>query len=365
MTGKATPDTEQPMTDAATTPGTDAQPILRVRELSKHFPIYGKGFFRRQAGTVKAVERVSFDVMQGETLGLVGESGSGKTTVARSILRALKPTQGEILFRTGGETVNLATISERDLKPLRLQMQMIFQDPFSSLNPRMTAGEIVAEPLVIHDLARGKALRQRVDEALRRVGLRPEHRSRYPHAFSGGQRQRIGIARALIVDPSLIIADEAISALDVSVQAQVLNLLMEIQRTLSLTYIFVTHDLGVVRHFCDRVAVMYGGRIVEFADTEAIFEQPRHPYTQALIAAIPSPDPDVSFTSTLTGEAADPADLPPGCSFHPRCPYAQPGRCDVPGEPPPLRKLAPGRFAACVRAEEILEDHAGTADANP
>ncbi|MFP4359022.1 MAG: dipeptide ABC transporter ATP-binding protein, partial [Puniceicoccaceae bacterium] len=329
------------------------EPLLSVRGLCKHFPIRSGGVFRRQVGSVRAVEDVSFDLYPGETLGIVGESGSGKTTVSRSILRAIDPTSGEIRFRHDGATVDLATLGPAELKRLRPQMQMIFQDPFSSLNPRMTVGDIVGEPLVIHRMASGTELKRRVEAALERVGLKPEHRVRYPHAFSGGQRQRIGIARALIMNPSLIIADEAVSALDVSVQAQVINLLDDLQREFGLTYLFVAHDLSVIRHICDRVAVMYAGRIVELAGTEALFANPRHPYTRSLLAAIPHPDPDIPLAYDIRGEAADPADLPPGCSFHPRCPHARKGLCDVANQPPALRELAPGHAAACVRAEDL------------
>ncbi|MDQ3815047.1 MAG: ATP-binding cassette domain-containing protein, partial [Armatimonadota bacterium] len=264
---------------------TTEAPLLQVRNLCKHFPIMSKGFSRKQIGAVKAVDQVSFDLQRGETLGLVGESGSGKTTCARTILRALTPTSGQALFHDNGDTIDLATLPEKELKPLRQKMQMIFQDPFSSLNPRMTVGDIVAEPLVIHKLAKGKELEDRVVETLVKVGLKPEHRQRYPHAFSGGQRQRIGIARALIMRPSLVVADEAVSALDVSVQAQVINLLADLQDEFDLTYIFVAHDLSVVQHICDRVAVMYAGKIVELATAEELFERPRHPYTRALLSA--------------------------------------------------------------------------------
>ena len=248
----------------------DPTPLLRVRELSKHYPIRGGGLFKRQAGVVRACDRVSFDLVRGQTLGLVGESGSGKTTTGRAILRAITPTSGSVLFHDGGtsgRTVDLAKLSERELTPLRTRMQMVFQDPYASLNPRMTVRDLVAEPLVIHGLARGSELDDRVVAMLRRVGLRPEHRTRYPHAFSGGQRQRIGIARALIMNPALVVADEAVSALDVSVQAQIINLLAELQQEFGLTYLFIAHDLSVVKHLCDRVAVMYAGRIVELADT--------------------------------------------------------------------------------------------------
>lgn len=295
-------------------------PLLQVRGLCKHFPITSKGFFRKQVGVVKAVDQVGFDLRRGETLGLVGESGSGKTTCARTILRALKPTAGEVVFNDGTTSVDLARVPERDLKPLRTKMQMIFQDPFSSLNPRMTVGQIVSEPLVIHGMSKGREMEDRVVEILQKVGLKPEHRQRYPHAFSGGQRQRIGIARALVMRPSLVVADEAVSALDVSVQAQVINLLSDLQDEFKLTYIFVAHDLSVVRHICDRVAVMYAGKIVEIAPTAELFGNPLHPYTRALLSAVPNVDPDVKMRFEVGGEVADAGRLPPGCSFHPRCP---------------------------------------------
>jgi peptide/nickel transport system ATP-binding protein len=304
----------------ATTTATSETPLLQVRNLCKHFPIMSKGFARKQIGAVKAVDQVNFDLYRGETLGIVGESGSGKTTCARTILRALAPTSGQALFHADGLTVDLATLPEKELKPLRQKMQMVFQDPFSSLNPRMTVGDIVAEPLVIHNLAKGKELEDRVVDMLVKVGLKPEHRQRYPHAFSGGQRQRIGIARALIMQPSLVVADEAVSALDVSVQAQVINLLADLQEEFNLTYIFVAHDLSVVQHICDRVAVMYAGKIVELATSEELFQHPRHPYTRALLSAVPNVDPDVKINFGVGGEVADAGRLPPGCSFHPRCP---------------------------------------------
>jgi len=294
-------------------------PLLRVRGLSKHFPIMSRGFFRKETGKVKAVDEVGFDLRRGETLGLVGESGSGKTTCARTILRALRPTAGEVWFESRGGAVDLAHVTDSELKPLRQEMQMIFQDPYSSLNPRMTVGEIVGEPLVIHRLATGSEREDRVVAILKKVGLKPEHRQRYPHAFSGGQRQRIGIARALIMHPSFVVADEAVSALDVSVQAQVINLLEDLQEEFGLTYLFVAHDLSVVRHICDRVAVMYAGRVVELAETEQLFQNPRHPYTRALLSAVPELDPDVPMQFGMEGEVADAGRLPPGCSFHPRC----------------------------------------------
>ncbi len=283
----------------------DKTPLLSVRGLSKHFPVLSRGFRPKVVSVTKAVDDVSFDLAPGETLGLVGESGSGKTTAARCILRAIEPTAGEVIFRLpDGRTVDLASLSARELKPLRQHAQMVFQDPFSSLNPRMTVGDIVGEPLVIHRLARGTALEDRVAEMLRRVGLKPEHRARYPHAFSGGQRQRIGIARALIMQPSLIVCDEATSALDVTIQAQVLDLLKELQAEFRLTYLFVAHNLDVVRNFCDRVAVMRRGRIVELAPTAQIFAAPEHPYTKILLSAIPSADPDVPMNFAVAEELA-------------------------------------------------------------
>lgn len=324
------------------------QPLLDVRGLTKTFEIRSKGFFKKVTGGVRAVDDVSFAVYPGETLGLVGESGSGKTTVARCVLRALRPTSGEVRFRrVDGRTVDLAALGDNALKALRPEMQMIFQDPFSSLNPRMTVAQIVGEPLVVHGMAKKAEIDSRVADILTRVGLKPEHRTRYPHAFSGGQRQRIGIARALIMRPSLIVADEATSALDVSVQAQVLNLLKDLQQELQLTYVFVAHNLNVVRHFCDRVAVMYAGRIVELGRTADLFAQPRHPYTKALLAAVPWPDPDIKMEFDVPGEIADPTRLPSGCSFNPRCPYCFAPCRDV---RPELREVSgekSARLAAC------------------
>jgi ABC-type oligopeptide transport system ATPase subunit len=280
-------------------------PLLSVRGLCKEFPVMSRGFRRKLVAVVKAVDNVSFDLAPGESLGLVGESGSGKTTTARCALRAVDPTAGAVRFRLpDGRTVDLATMPERDLKPIRQHMQMVFQDPYSSLNPRMTVRDIVGEPLVIHGLARGDELDARVTEMLLRVGLKPEHLRRYPHAFSGGQRQRIGIARALIMKPALIVCDEATSALDVSVQAQVLDLLKELQREYRLTYLFVAHNLDVVRNFCDRVAVMRKGRILELAPTAQIFSAPRHAYTKILLSAVPSADPDVRMNFNVGEELA-------------------------------------------------------------
>ena len=281
-------------------------PLLSVRGLTKEFLRASRGWRVGEAQITRAVDRVSFDLAAGEALGLVGESGSGKTTTARCILRALSPTAGELIFRLpDGRLVDLAKLTDRELKPIRQHAQMVFQDPFSSLNPRWTVRDIVGEPLVIHQLARGHDLDDRVSEILQRVGLRPEHRERYPHAFSGGQRQRIGIARALIMRPALIVCDEATSALDVSVQAQVIDLLKELQREFHLTYLFVAHNLDVVRNFCDRVAVMRQGQVVELAPTHQIFAAPQHAYTKLLLSAVPSPDPDVRMNFNIGEELAN------------------------------------------------------------
>lgn len=335
----------------ASTGGNDA--ILQVKGLRTHFPIR-KGFLRRTVGHVRAVDDVGFDVRSGETLGLVGESGCGKTTLARSILRIYEPTAGEIHYRReDGSTVDLATLSSRQLKPYRTEIRMIFQDPYSSLNPRLPVRELVGEPLKNNNIAHGRELERRVASLLERVGLRPEYIGRYPHAFSGGERQRIGIARALALDPRLVVADEAVSALDVSIQAQTLNLLQDLQKEFDLTYIFVAHDLSVVQHICDRVAVMYVGKIVELADNEELFQNPKHPYTEALLGAVPKPDPRLRPKGKrirLKGEVADPANPPTGCFFHPRCPYAQ-EICKT--TQPPLRDLGNGHLAACHFAEEL------------
>jgi peptide/nickel transport system ATP-binding protein len=350
------------------TPGTPIQeaqsvPLLEIKHLKKSFPIQ-KGFSRRVVAEVRAVDDVSFEVREGETLGLVGESGCGKTTTARCILRALAPSSGQIFFRTRqGTVVDLAQLSRKELRPLRPQIQMVFQDPFGSLNPRMTLLDNVGEPLLVNGLRDRRARRDRVAELLRLVGMRPEYMYRFPHAFSGGQRQRIGIARALATEPRLVVADEPVSALDVSVQAQVLNLLLELQQRLHLTYLLVAHDLGVVRHISDRVAVMYVGQLVELASATAIFSRPRHPYTAALMRAVPVPDPRVpSGDVALQGEVPNPASPPSGCYFHPRCAFAV-DICRT--EPPELRPVASGHLARCHRAEELTLDGIGPAGEAP
>jgi len=296
-------------------------PLLEVTDLVKHFPIKSGVFIDREVARVRAVDGVSFTLHEGETLGLVGESGCGKSTVCRAILQLVTPTSGSVRF-AGQEMVGR---SPRELRPLRREIQMIFQDPFASLNPRKRVGQIIGDPLELHGVARGAELKRRVQELLERVGLQAEHYNRYPHEFSGGQRQRIGIARAIGLRPKLIIADEPVSALDVSVQAQIINLLDELQREFSMAYLFVAHDLGVVRHVSDRVAVMYLGKIVEQADADSVYRQPRHPYTNALLSAVPIPDPRRNAARqriTLSGDVPSPIDPPSGCRFHTRCPRA-------------------------------------------
>ncbi len=326
-----------------------SQILLEVRDLKKHFPIK-RGLLSRTVGQVKAVDGVSFDIRAGECLALVGESGSGKTTVGKTILRAYHPTSGTVNLHVNGSTVDVANLKRSELKPLRRHMQMIFQDPYASLNPRMTVLEIIAEPMLVNGVGRAER-RERVRQLMAQVGLRPEHMVRYPHAFSGGQRQRIGIARALALNPRFIVADEPVSALDVSVQAQVINLLQKLQVDLGLTYLFVAHDLSVVRHISDRVAVMYLGKIVELCDVDPLFELPLHPYTEALLAAVPVPDPKRKSTRiVLGGEVGDPSKPPPGCSFHPRCMYCK-DRCKA--ETPALREITPGRWAACHFADSL------------
>lgn len=333
--------------------GQNDQILLRVSDLKKYFPIYKRGLLGKSiTNYVKAVDGVNFTIRRGEVLGLVGESGCGKTTTGRVILRADKPTAGSILFqdREKGE-VDLAQLQRDQLRDIWRNIQLIFQDPYSSLNPRMTLEQIVGEPLRNYRVTHGRALRDRVAELLGLVGLHPEYMSRYPHAFSGGQRQRIGIARALALNPQLIICDEPVSALDVSIQAQILNLLQELQAQFQLTYLFISHDLSVVRHLCDRVAVMYVGKIVEIAGTEELFNDMQHPYTEALLSSAPTPDPRAKRKQVrLAGEVPDPANPPSGCYFHPRCQYAQ-DLCKA--ELPLLRETKPGHWAACHFSEQL------------
>ena len=317
--------------------------LLEVRDLVKHFPV-GGGMLRRPTGAVKAIDGVSFKVHRGETLGLVGESGCGKTTTGRCILQLERPSSGHILF----EGVDLTTLDQKALRSVRRHVQVIFQDPYSSLNPRMTVGQIIAEPLKVHRiLTDRKAREERVQELLKQVGLLPQYARRYPHQMSGGQRKRVGIARALAMEPSLIVCDEPVSALDVSIQAQIVNLLEDLQRRLGLTYLFIAHDLSVVRHISDRVAVMYLGKIVEITDRTTLYEEPLHPYTRALLSAVPIPDPALEATrerTVLRGEVPSPLRPPPGCVFHTRCPVAI-DRCSA--EIPSLKEVRPGHWAAC------------------
>jgi peptide/nickel transport system ATP-binding protein/oligopeptide transport system ATP-binding protein len=318
--------------------------LVEVRNLVKHFPITRGIIFQRQIGAVHAVDGVSFDVMRGETLGLVGETGCGKSTTARLVMRLLDPTSGTIRF----DGRDISHLSRGHLKPLRREMQLIFQDPYSSLNPRKTVGAIIGEPFAIHRLEQGRAQRRKaVQELMEQVGLNPEHYNRYPHEFSGGQRQRIGVARALALKPKLVIADEPVSALDVSIQAQILNLLRNLQRDLGLTMILIAHDLSVVRHMCDRIAVMYLGKIVELAGNDALYDRPRHPYTGALLSAVPVADPHLAAArrrEVPPGDVPSPSNPPPACRFHPRCPKAQAICSQV---EPPLEPKGGGTIAAC------------------
>lgn len=340
------------MTSDGTTQPTPQAPLLELKNLKKYFPIT-RGFFKRTVGYVKAVDDVSLHVQEGETLGLVGESGCGKTTTGRMILRAMPPTEGDVFFRDPLlGLVNVTELDKQQLKQVRRNMRMIFQDPHASLNPRMTLLELVGAPLRAMNIVTGSELEDRVADSLRLVGLAPEFMRRYPHAFSGGQRQRIGIARALVSNPNLIVADEPVSALDVSVQAQILNLLQELQEQMGLTYVFVAHDLSVVAHISDRVAVMYVGKLVELAPTIELFTNPQHPYTEALLSAIPKPDPrrKGSARILLEGEVANPAKPPAGCYFHPRCVYAQ-EICQQ--EDPVLDEVAPGHYVKCHFAHDL------------
>ena len=325
--------------------------LVAVEDLKVYFPIKSGVVFDRHVGDVKAVDGVSFDIKRGETLGLVGESGCGKTTVGRTIIRLYDPTEGRIVF----DGNDIGALSQRELRKLRGRMQMVFQDPYSSLNPRQAVGNLIAEPLKVHGIATGNDARKRVEKLLDVVGLPAAAAGRYPHEFSGGQRQRIGLARALALNPDLIVADEPVSALDVAIQAQMVNLLEELQSEFDLTYLFIAHDLAVVRHISDRIAVMYLGKIVEVASADDLYVSPRHPYTMALLSAVPIPDPEIEATRErilLKGDLPSPANPPSGCRFHTRCPFKQAQRCDT--EDPELRTLSDGHVAACHYAEEIL-----------
>ena len=344
---------ESAETSSVGTQSNEPEQLLDVKNLKMHFPVT-RGLLHRTVGHVRAVDDVTFTIQEGETLALVGESGCGKTTLGRCIVRVYKPTAGQIVYRDRSERrVDLATLGRREMKTHHQSIRMIFQDPYSSLNPRLPVLKIIGEPLKVNGIAKGKDLEDRVADLLRRVGLRPEYIRRYPHAFSGGERQRIGIARALALHPRLVVADEAVSALDVSVQAQTLNLLRDLQAEFNLTYLFISHDLSVVEYVSDRVAVMYVGKIVELAHRSQLFTRPRHPYTEALLSAVPKPDPRLRSKDTrirLKGEVADPANPPAGCYFHPRCRYAE-ARCRE--EEPGIRDVGAGHLAACHFAEQL------------
>jgi len=336
-------------TDTQTNGGTaKGETLLEVKNMKMYFPVTSGIIFQKKVADVKAVDNVSFTIAKGETLGLVGESGCGKTTTGRAILQLYKPTAGDVIF----DGTRLNDLDNSSMRAMRRQMQIIFQDPYGSLNPRMTCGDIVGEPLIVHKLTSGKGeYRDRVDELLQTVGLNPYMADRYPHEFSGGQRQRIGIARALAVNPSFIVCDEPVSALDVSIQAQVINLLEDLQEQFGLTYLFIAHDLSVVRHISDRVAVMYLGHIVEVADRNELYDNPLHPYTRALLSAVPIPDPIVEAEREriiLTGDVPSPMNPPPGCVFHTRCPVMI-DECQE--EMPELREVSPGHWVACIRTE--------------
>jgi peptide/nickel transport system ATP-binding protein len=324
--------------------------LLEIKGLKKYFPVQ-KGFLKRTVGFVKAVDGVNLTVQPGETLGIVGESGSGKTTLGRTLLRLYEPTSGDVLLRIGDQTLQVTQLDGGELRQLRRNAQMIFQDPYSSLNPRMTVLETVGEPLYVNGIASGREMEERVREVILQVGLRVEHLRRYPHSFSGGQRQRIGIARALVVKPKLVVADEPVSALDVSVQAQTLNLLKDLQSQYKLTYLFISHAMNVVRYMCDRIAVMYAGKLVELGTKMQVLTTPKHPYTEALLSSVPRTTSRIrSKRIVSTGEVPDLANLPSGCVFHPRCKYAV-DRCKT--EAPQLRTLPDGRLVSCHRAEEL------------
>jgi len=325
--------------------------LLEVEHLKKYFPIE-KGLLKTVVGQIKAVDDISFVIHRNETLGLVGESGSGKTTLGRSIIRAIEPTAGKVMFYPkDGAPIDVRTLDKRGLKVFWRSAQLVFQNPYSALDPRKTVLQIVSEPLILHNIASGDELVARVKYLMNLVGLEVQHMNRYPHAFSGGQRQRIGIARALALNPELIIADEPVSALDVSIQAQILNLLQDLRRELNLSFLFISHGLNVIKHVSHRVAVMYVGQLIEMAPAGELFANPRHPYTEALLSAVPKPDPDLRMQRiTLPGEVASPANPPSGCYFHPRCRYAQ-TRCQQ--EAPVWQAISPGHFVACHRAHEL------------